>query len=98
TTPNAAVANIRAAVAAGCPIVVGTTGWHSELTSVSGWVAAQHGALLTAANFSLGVNAFEQIVAFAARLLASAGEFDAHLIETHHAAKKDAPSGTAVTL
>lgn len=98
TTPNAAVANVRAAVAAGCPIVVGTTGWQSELASLSQWVAAQHGALLTAANFSLGVNAFEQIVALASRLLAGAGEFDAHLIETHHAAKKDAPSGTAVTL
>ena len=98
TKPNVAVANVRAAVGAGCPIVVGTTGWHSELPSLSQWVAAQRGAMLTAANFSLGVNAFEQIVALAAKLLASAGEFDAHLIETHHAAKKDAPSGTAVTL
>ena len=98
TTPNAAVANVRAAVTAGCPIVVGTTGWQSELVSLSEWVAAQHGAMLTASNFSLGVNAFEQIVALAARLLAAAGEFDAHLTETHHAAKRDAPSGTAVTL
>jgi 4-hydroxy-tetrahydrodipicolinate reductase len=98
TVPNAAVANVRAAVAAGCPVVVGTTGWHRELPSLSQWVAAHHGALLTAANFSLGVNAFEQIVALAARLLAGAGDFDAHLIETHHSAKKDAPSGTAVTL
>ena len=98
TKPNAAVPNVRAAVTAGCPIVVGTTGWQSELPSLSTWVVAQRGALLTAPNFSLGVNAFEQIVALAARLLAGAGEFDAHLIETHHAAKKDAPSGTAATL
>jgi 4-hydroxy-tetrahydrodipicolinate reductase len=98
TAPSAAPRNVRAAVAAGCPIVVGTTGWHGELPSLSEFVAKQHGALLTAANFSLGVNAFEQIVALAARLLAGAGDFDAHLVETHHAAKKDAPSGTAITL
>jgi len=98
TSPNAAAANVRAAVTARCPIVVGTTGWQSELASLSEWVTAQHGAMLTASNFSLGVNAFEQIVALAARLLAGAGDFDAHLIETHHAAKKDAPSGTAVIL
>jgi 4-hydroxy-tetrahydrodipicolinate reductase len=98
TVPNAAATNVRAAVSAGCPIVVGTTGWHNDLPALSTWVRQQHGALLTAANFSLGVNAFEQIVALASRLLGAAGGFDAHLVETHHAAKKDAPSGTAVTL
>jgi 4-hydroxy-tetrahydrodipicolinate reductase len=98
TVPNAAAANVRAAVAAGCSIVVGTTGWHGELPSLSEWVRQQQGALLTATNFSLGMNAFEQIVALAARLLGRAGGFDAQLVETHHAAKKDAPSGTALTL
>ncbi|HEY2375141.1 MAG TPA: dihydrodipicolinate reductase C-terminal domain-containing protein [Gemmatimonadaceae bacterium] len=98
TTPKAAGANIRAAVAARCPIVVGTTGWFGELPALSEWVAQRGGALLTAANFSLGVNAFEQIVAVASRLLSSVAGFDAHLVETHHAAKKDAPSGTAITL
>ena len=56
------------------------------------------GALLTAANFSLGVNIFEQVAAHAARLLAHAPGFEAQLVETHHSAKKDAPSGTAATL
>lgn len=98
TTPLAAAANVRAAVTAACPIVVGTTGWLAELPALSEWVAQRNGALLAASNFSLGVNAFEQIVAFASRLLAGLGSFDAHLIETHHAAKKDAPSGTALTL
>lgn len=98
TTPHAAVGNVRAVVSAGCPIVVGTTGWQRELPDLSKWVIEHHGALLTAANFSLGVNAFEQIVALAAKLLAGAGEFDVQLVETHHAKKKDAPSGTAVTL
>ena len=98
TTPHAAPASVRAAVAAACPIVVGTTGWHDQLASISEFVSARQGALLTAANFSLGVNAFEQIVALASRLLAGVGGFDVHLVETHHAAKKDAPSGTAITL
>jgi 4-hydroxy-tetrahydrodipicolinate reductase len=98
TMAHAAPANVRAAVAAGCPIVVGTTGWYDELASVSELVTREKGALLTAANFSLGVNAFEQIVAFASRLFAAVGGFDMHLVETHHAAKRDAPSGTAIML
>jgi 4-hydroxy-tetrahydrodipicolinate reductase len=98
SVPNAAPANVRAAAVAGCPIVVGTTGWNAELPAVCDFVNKRGGALLTAPNFSIGVNAFEQIVAFASRMLSGAGGFDAHLIETHHAAKKDAPSGTAIKL
>ena len=98
TVPGAAVANARATVAAGCPIVIGTTGWYEHLPELSAWVTERNGALLSASNFSLGVNAFEQVVALAARLLAGLGGFDAHLVETHHAAKKDAPSGTAAML
>jgi 4-hydroxy-tetrahydrodipicolinate reductase len=98
TVPEAAPANIRAIVAASCPVVVGTTGWYDHLDDVRRDVNASNGALLAAANFSLGVNIFEQIVARAAELFAAAPGFDAHMIETHHAAKKDAPSGTALTL
>jgi 4-hydroxy-tetrahydrodipicolinate reductase len=87
TVPGAAPGNIRAIVAAGCAVVVGTTGWYEHFDS-----------LLTATNFSLGVNIFEQVVATAAALLANAPGFEAHLVETHHSAKKDAPSGTAKTL
>jgi len=98
TVPGAAPANIRGTVNAGCPIVVGTTGWYNELASVTEAVRARDGALLTATNFSLGVNIFEQVVETAARLLGRVPSFDAHIIETHHSAKKDAPSGTAATL
>ncbi len=98
TAPDAAPSNIRAAIAAGCPIVVGTTGWYKELESITEAVRVKNGALLTATNFSLGVNIFEQIAETAARLLGRAPGFEAHIIETHHAAKKDAPSGTAATL
>jgi 4-hydroxy-tetrahydrodipicolinate reductase len=98
TVPAAAPANIRTLVDLGCPVVVGTTGWYDGFDEVRRLVDERQGALLTAANFSLGVNAFEQIVAEAARLLRAATGFDAHEVETHHAAKKDAPSGTAQTL
>ncbi len=103
TTPAAAPANIRAIVAAGVPVVVGTTGWYDQLESVKRDVDAQNGAMLAAPNFSIGVNVFEQVAAVAARLLARAKKeggatFDAHITETHHSAKKDAPSGTAKNL
>ncbi|HEX7019680.1 MAG TPA: dihydrodipicolinate reductase C-terminal domain-containing protein [Gemmatimonadaceae bacterium] len=98
TTPAASPANIRAAVTARCPIVVGTTGWGDQMDAVTAFVRENNGALLAASNFSLGVNIFEQIVANAATLLGRAPGFDAHLIETHHSAKKDAPSGTALML
>lgn len=98
TTPAAAPANIRAIVAAGIPVVVGTTGWYDQRESIARDVDSQSGALLAAPNFSLGVNIFFAIAATAARLLANVPGFDAHIVETHHATKKDAPSGTAITL
>lgn len=98
TVPEAAPGNIRAIVAAGVPVVAGTTGWYDQFDAVKRDVEAKNGALLTATNFSLGVNIFEQIVATAAGLLKSAPGFEAQIVETHHSAKKDAPSGTANTL
>jgi len=98
TTPPAAPRNIRDVINAGCPIVVGTTGWYAQLDELSHLAAETGGGMLTAANFSLGVNIFEQIVTMAAGLLSNTPGFEAHLIETHHSAKKDAPSGTANTL
>jgi 4-hydroxy-tetrahydrodipicolinate reductase len=98
TTPEAAPKNIRDVINAGCAIVVGTTGWYAQLGDLSRLAAETGSGMLTAANFSLGVNIFEQIVTTAAALLAHVPGFEAHLIETHHSAKKDAPSGTANTL
>jgi 4-hydroxy-tetrahydrodipicolinate reductase len=98
SVPSAAVANIRACIAAGCPVVVGTTGWYDKLSSLGDEVNAAGGAMLTAPNFSIGVALFDRIVAHAAQLFSSVGGFDAAMIETHHNAKKDAPSGTGVSL
>jgi 4-hydroxy-tetrahydrodipicolinate reductase len=98
TVPTAAPANIRACVAAGCPVVVGTTGWYDELPAIAAEVERAGGAMLAAPNFSVGVAVFDRVVAEAARLFARLEGFDAHLVETHHAAKRDAPSGTAAAL
>jgi 4-hydroxy-tetrahydrodipicolinate reductase len=98
STPRSAVDNIKAAIAASCPIVVGTTGWYEHRGDIERLVADAGAAVLVAPNFSVGVVAFGEIVKAAARALKSAPGFDAHLTETHHAAKKDAPSGTAASL
>jgi len=85
-------------VVAGCPVVVGTTGWYAHRDELSAEVQQLGGAMLTAPNFSIGVAVFDRVVAEAAKLFAKLAGFDAHLVETHHAAKKDAPSGTAGSL
>jgi 4-hydroxy-tetrahydrodipicolinate reductase len=98
TEPAAAPANIMAAVRAGYPVVTGTTGWGKQLDEVTRAVIAANGALVHAPNFSIGVNVFLAIAEAAGRIMSRAPEFDAHIVETHHAAKKDAPSGTALAL
>jgi 4-hydroxy-tetrahydrodipicolinate reductase len=98
STPGSAAANIIAAVEAGCPIVVGTTGWYDKQPEIENAALEKRGAVLIAPNFSIGVAAFGEIVKAAARTLKSAPGFDAHIVETHHTAKKDAPSGTAASL
>jgi 4-hydroxy-tetrahydrodipicolinate reductase len=98
TTPDAAPANARACAASGCPVVVGTTGWYDQLETISHEIERAGGAMLTAPNFSVGVAVFDRVVAEAARLFGRLEGFDAHLVETHHSAKKDAPSGTAGAL
>ncbi|MBA3672400.1 MAG: dihydrodipicolinate reductase [Gemmatimonadaceae bacterium] len=95
SVPDAAERNAMACIDAGCPVVVGTTGWYDALPALREHVVRSGGALLTAANFSVGVIVFERIVAEAARLFAAVAGFESHLVETHHAGKKDAPSGTA---
>ena len=98
TTPAAAPANIRAALGAGCAVVVGTTGWYDSRPEIERLVGEKKGALLVAPNFSVGVAAFSEIVKAAAKVFRGTPGFDVHLVETHHAAKKDAPSGTAANL
>jgi 4-hydroxy-tetrahydrodipicolinate reductase len=98
TSAESAPGNIKVCAAARCPVVVGTTGWDAGRADVEKFVRDVGGALLAAPNFSLGVAAFTMTVEAAADAMRSAPGFDVHLIETHHAQKKDAPSGTALAL
>ena len=95
TQPDAAAANIRKCLDAGVPVVVGTTGWYDELPAITREVTERNSALLWSANFSVGVNVVIQLARKAGELLAGNDSFRATMVETHHAEKKDAPSGTA---
>ncbi len=96
TTPHCVVENIHATIAAGKNIVVGTTGWYSELTSIRKLVEQRGTGLLYGSNFSIGVNLFFDVVRQAVPALEQ--RYLAHIYERHHAHKKDAPSGTAATM
>jgi 4-hydroxy-tetrahydrodipicolinate reductase len=98
TEPGAAVANITATLKAGVPIVVGTTGWYEALPEVTRIAKESGAALLWSPNFTLGVNVLIELSRRAGALMHGLEEFDAHIVETHHARKKDAPSGTAIAI
>jgi 4-hydroxy-tetrahydrodipicolinate reductase len=98
TKPETALENIKAVAERKIPLVVGTTGWYDQLDSARTFVKKNDSALVYAANFSLGVNLFYRIAAYAARLLDPFPEYDAGGYEIHHNKKADSPSGTAKTL
>ncbi|HEX8179160.1 MAG TPA: dihydrodipicolinate reductase C-terminal domain-containing protein [Pyrinomonadaceae bacterium] len=98
TVAGAVLDNVRACASAGVPVVVGTTGWREQEAEVRRVVAAQNGALVYGANFSVGVNLFYRIVARAAELFAGFDAYAPFIEEAHHARKRDAPSGTALVL
>ena len=93
TAPEAAVENMRAVLALGGRIVVGTTGWYAHLPELTS-KAQKGGALLYGTNFSMGVQKLFQLTAELAKLEGYTFSID----ETHHVTKLDAPSGTAITL
>lgn len=98
TGPEQAVHNINACLRAGCPVVVGSTGWLQRLDEVSARVKREGGALLWAANFSPGVALLRRLAREVGRALGAIGGFDLHVLDVHHSGKVDAPSGTALML
>jgi len=98
TAPSAAVHDIRVCLDVSCPVVVGTTGWYDDLPAVTADVAACEGSLLWAPNFSIGIAMLTQLARRAGRLTSGIEHFDVHMLETHHRQKRDAPSGTALSL
>jgi 4-hydroxy-tetrahydrodipicolinate reductase len=93
--PQGTPAIVAACVAAKCPLVLGTTGHNTEqLAAVE--AAAKHVPIVMASNFSLGVNLLFKLAELAAKALNS--DYDAEIFEAHHRNKKDAPSGTALSI
>jgi len=90
--------NVEACVLAGVPLVEGTTGWNEQREDIERIVRNGKGAFVFGANFSIGVNLFYRISAYAAELLAKFPEYETFIEEQHHSRKKDAPSGTALKL
>jgi 4-hydroxy-tetrahydrodipicolinate reductase len=98
TQPSAALHNIYACMEAKLPVVTGTTGWYAALPQLREEIASTNGSLFYASNFSIGVNVFSEILRAASRTLAAREDYRPTMREIHHVAKKDAPSGTALTL
>jgi 4-hydroxy-tetrahydrodipicolinate reductase len=94
TAPEAAVENIRAVLALGCRIVVGTTGWYAQLPDLKAIAERRNAGLLYGTNFSIGVQKLFRLTAE----LAHIEGYKFSISETHHTTKVDAPSGTAITL
>jgi 4-hydroxy-tetrahydrodipicolinate reductase len=98
SVPDAVPRNLPLLAARGINVVIGTTGWGPREEELRG-VAERAGiGVLAAPNFSLGMNLFQLVVEDAARRFAAQPSFDAWIHDLHHAAKKDAPSGTAIQL
>jgi 4-hydroxy-tetrahydrodipicolinate reductase len=96
--PASAVDNIKALLAAGFPVVTGTTGWYDRLPEVEAAVKATDGSLLWSSNYAVGVRLFLQIAEFAAKIIDAYPEYDIAGYESHHNKKADSPSGTAKML
>ncbi|MEO8116901.1 MAG: 4-hydroxy-tetrahydrodipicolinate reductase [Bacteroidota bacterium] len=98
SNPSIAVKNILACFDAGVPVVCGTTGWLDHWNEVTDACKQKDGAFLYASNFSIGVNLFFELNDFLAGIMKDKKEYDVCIEEVHHVHKKDAPSGTAITL
>lgn len=98
TAPDAAFDNITRAMRAGVPVVSGTTAWLSRFDEAAEICRDCGSALFYSSNYSVGMNIFFKVNAMLARMMNGYPQYDVTIEEVHHTAKKDSPSGTAVTL
>ena len=98
TAPAAAPQNIRKCIELDIPVVCGTTGWNEKIPEIESFCLEQEGALFHASNFSVGVNILFSLNRKLARIMDQFPEYRVRIHETHHVHKKDAPSGTAISL
>ena len=98
TGPDSATENILTCLEAGIPVISGSTGWLADWGIVEAACKRNSGSFLYASNFSVGVNIFFEVNKKLAQLMKQQTNYDVTIEETHHTQKKDAPSGTAITL
>jgi len=98
STPGTVLANIDRCFDAGVPIVVGTTGWHQQITEIEQRYTSSDKAFIYGTNFSVGVNIFFHINKVLAKLMNNHPYYDVQVEEIHHIQKLDSPSGTAITI
>lgn len=98
TGPHTAVANIKTCLDAGVPVVSGSTGWLEQWNEVLQYCEEKDGCMIYSSNYSIGVNLFFEANAWLARMMRQYPEYRVSMEEIHHTEKKDAPSGTAITL
>ena len=96
--PEAALENISWAINHGIPVVSGTTGWLDKKPEIERLTLSKGGAFFYASNFSIGVNIFFKVNRYLAKLMDEQPDYTIRMEEIHHTEKKDAPSGTAITL
>ncbi len=96
--PDAAPKNIAMCVKLGLPVVVGTTGWYDRLAEVKALIEENEGKVITATNFSIGVHLFLLLNKWFASKMNGFSNYEIQVEETHHVHKKDAPSGTAISI
>lgn len=98
TTPATALGNIRKCLEIGVPVVCGTTAWTEHLSEVEALCREKDGAFFYASNYSIGVNIMFKLNRVLAGIMDRFPEYDVTVEEVHHTGKKDAPSGTAITI
>jgi len=98
TGPHSAYQNVQQLIDWGVPVVSGSTGWLEKLEDVKQKCLANNGSFIYASNYSVGVNLFFELNKKLAELMSAHDDYEVMLEEIHHTQKKDAPSGTAITL
>jgi 4-hydroxy-tetrahydrodipicolinate reductase len=98
TNPESAITNMQSCINAGVPVVCGSTGWVLQEKDIENYCIANNGTLLYSSNFSIGVNIFFEVNKKLATLMANQDTYNVSIEEIHHTQKKDAPSGTAISI
>jgi 4-hydroxy-tetrahydrodipicolinate reductase len=98
TGPHSAYENIKKCIAWGVPVVSGSTGWLDQWAEIKDLCEAKNGTLIYSSNYSIGVNLFFELNKQLAQLMQPYNSYDVSMTEVHHTEKKDAPSGTAISL